>query len=448
MSKPVQKLIALTLAASMAFSSPAYAGMEQVMEGAFNAEINVTQPGAYMGARRGVVSFGKVRTANKISNVTLMTYTPAGFKAGCGGIDAWGGSFSFISQAQLEALGRDIASNATGYFFELALSNFPDGNAAIKSIRSLLQAANGKTINSCETAQKLVNGLFPDLEHARSVAANTSANKGTSNDAHAGYYGGDALSRVNYNDLTSTEAYRPNPIWSALTEAGVASWFPVGGDASFTETMMSFVGAVILKKGGEQDRDAHERLTVNFVPPVITIDDLVKGGTVKHLRCAAGANLCDTVNITTDTTITGLNDRIYTALIGTSTTPGIIDKFYTGDTAFTAGEQKLIGSLAPNVGGILRQLSGNPGAAKQFAKDATSIIAYNTACDMATEILSNLRNAMAGKSWTGVGEALKKINEARVDQMNQCEAGRKGASDLANLMQIHQLLSENVKKGQ
>ncbi|WP_252391526.1 conjugal transfer protein TraH, partial [Escherichia coli] len=41
--------------------------------------------------------------------------------AGCGGIDAYLGSFSFINGEQLQRFVKQIMSNAAGYFFDLAL---------------------------------------------------------------------------------------------------------------------------------------------------------------------------------------------------------------------------------------------------------------------------------------------------------------------------------------
>ncbi len=47
---------------------------------------------------------------------------PPSFSAGCGGIDLFGGSFSFINMNQFVDLMRAVASNAAGYAFQLAIN--------------------------------------------------------------------------------------------------------------------------------------------------------------------------------------------------------------------------------------------------------------------------------------------------------------------------------------
>ncbi len=60
--------------------------------------------------------------------------------AGCGGIDAYLGSFSFINGDQLQRFVKQIMSNAAGYFFDLALQAIGAGNQN----RKRLPAENGK----------------------------------------------------------------------------------------------------------------------------------------------------------------------------------------------------------------------------------------------------------------------------------------------------------------
>lgn len=56
--------------------------------------------------------------------------------AGCGGIDAYLGSFSFINGEQLQRFVKQIMSNAAGYFFDLALqTTVPEIKTAKTSCR-------------------------------------------------------------------------------------------------------------------------------------------------------------------------------------------------------------------------------------------------------------------------------------------------------------------------
>ncbi|MDN4704685.1 conjugal transfer protein TraH [Vibrio parahaemolyticus] len=42
----------------------------------------------------------------------LVSFTPPSWKAGCGGVDMFGGSFSFINAEQLVTMMRAVAANA------------------------------------------------------------------------------------------------------------------------------------------------------------------------------------------------------------------------------------------------------------------------------------------------------------------------------------------------
>ena len=70
--------------------------------------------------------------------------------AGCGGIDIFFGSFSFINGAQFEQLIRAIAANAVGYAVKLAISSMcnPCG-AIIQTIEDAIRELNALAKNTC-----------------------------------------------------------------------------------------------------------------------------------------------------------------------------------------------------------------------------------------------------------------------------------------------------------
>ncbi len=48
--------------------------------------------------------------------IQLVSMTLPDINAGCGGIDAYLGSFSYINSEQLQRFAKQIMSNAAGYF--------------------------------------------------------------------------------------------------------------------------------------------------------------------------------------------------------------------------------------------------------------------------------------------------------------------------------------------
>ena len=100
---------------------PAYADLQQEMDGMFGTMTNVTAPTAHLGQRRGVITGGSLVARNGITNTNLVSFVPPSFSAGCGGIDLFAGSFSFINFNQFVQLLRNVAGNASGYAFQLAV---------------------------------------------------------------------------------------------------------------------------------------------------------------------------------------------------------------------------------------------------------------------------------------------------------------------------------------
>jgi hypothetical protein len=113
-ARPVARLGACT---------PAHADLADELDAMFGSLVNVTNPTAHLGQRRGVLSGGSVFARNRILNTNLVNIVPPSFEAGCGGIDVFAGSFSFVSRGQLTQLIRAIASNAASYAFKLALDS-------------------------------------------------------------------------------------------------------------------------------------------------------------------------------------------------------------------------------------------------------------------------------------------------------------------------------------
>jgi hypothetical protein len=98
-------------------------------------------------------------------------------RAGCGGIDLFAGSFSFINTAELVAMLKATANNALGFAFKLAIDTIsPEIGKVMDELAQKVQQMNQMNISSCETAQALVGGLWPTSDTASSVICEAIAN--------------------------------------------------------------------------------------------------------------------------------------------------------------------------------------------------------------------------------------------------------------------------------
>ncbi|NLC22295.1 MAG: conjugal transfer protein TraH, partial [Halomonadaceae bacterium] len=90
--------VGLAIALSFLSSTQAEANssLRNEMNKMFGTMSNATSPGVFETSRRGVISGGSIVARNKIMNTNIVSFQPPSFNAGCGGIDFFGGSFSFI----------------------------------------------------------------------------------------------------------------------------------------------------------------------------------------------------------------------------------------------------------------------------------------------------------------------------------------------------------------
>jgi conjugative transfer pilus assembly protein TraH len=152
------------------------------MDAMFGTLTNATSPTAHLGQRRGVITGGSLVTRNRIMSTNLVSVVPPSFSAGCGGIDLYGGSFSFINLNQFVTLMRSVAANAAGYAFQLAINAMcPDCGNVMSDLQKKIQQMNQLFSNSCQLAQGVVNdavGAFDTRNKTR--MSNISFSKGIS----------------------------------------------------------------------------------------------------------------------------------------------------------------------------------------------------------------------------------------------------------------------------
>lgn len=124
------------------------------------AGVNATAPQAIATQSAVGYSGGGLSWRVPSKNFQPISITPPSLKAGCGGIDAYLGGFSFPNKdAFVQAL-RNFGQAAVGYFFELALRTMaPEIAVTLDVINDLATRVNQFSINSCKAAKKAVDGL-------------------------------------------------------------------------------------------------------------------------------------------------------------------------------------------------------------------------------------------------------------------------------------------------
>ncbi len=150
-------------------SSNAFAGnLDAEMNNMFNSlgvMGNVTSPGAFRGQTMNVYTGGDLQIRAPIRNYQLWSVSMPSIKSGCGGVDAYLGSFSFVNKAQFKAMLQQVGNNTVGLLFQAALASInPLIASKLEWLQNLTKDMGNFNRNSCQMAQSVVNGMSGALE--------------------------------------------------------------------------------------------------------------------------------------------------------------------------------------------------------------------------------------------------------------------------------------------
>ena len=412
--------LAVSLVVALCLPGPSRADLAREMNSMFGSMVSESPPGVFSTARRGVISGGNLAINNRIVNTNLVSITPPGFKAGCGGIDFFGGSFSFINAAQFQALLKAIAANAAGYAFQLALAAMcPSCAATIDALEKKIQQLIRQFSNSCQIAQGAVNDVASALtgqENNKASLINMVSN--TATDAFDAFT--TALSGQNPINRALTGA--PNSVaqqiqgnitWRALAMQNASTWFQAG-DNSLLETLMNIGGTVIV---GNLSTDSLGTGSQNLNVQTITgrpdlMTSLVEGGTINILACDTRDQDGCLGPTMTSVTLTGFQQMLLQAFEGTGGSSGIIAKVG-GGAALTTQEQAALGMLPNGLGGLIVRLASKSGdAARGLVETCAPQIALIMAKALVNDMLRAVRASIAASQDTRAKDVAKLLDES------------------------------------
>ncbi len=245
-----KKIAAAAVSALLLSVSPAHADVLSEMNRFWQgAAVNTTGPTAFRGQASGHWTLGNLYLRAPVRSEQVATVNLPSFRAGCGGIDAFAGAFSFINSDQLIAFGRAVAQNAAGFAFELALETIsPVIAETMAKLRALAQWVNAQNLNSCETAQALVGAAWSKNDRASaSICAAIGTSQGIFSDYAAAKHGCGADGKRNSTLAAASGAMADqvpvnvNYAWKAIRASAFLS-----GDTQLAEFAMAVTGTVIV----------------------------------------------------------------------------------------------------------------------------------------------------------------------------------------------------------
>jgi conjugative transfer pilus assembly protein TraH len=321
-----------TSASAIAFTLAAVTAIvpHPLLAGDLNAEVNTmfnnlgaignyTAPGAFRSQTFNTYTGGNLmmRSPNKVYQLAAIQFPSA--KAGCGGIDVFGGSFSHISATEFKNMLKNITAALPGIAFQLALEAVsPLLGGLTKWAKGLETWINNARINSCETAKAIVSTAAEAAGYsAQETCADLAIEMGLESDR-------DAARRRCATDRTSILASARSsgdanirnkaPFVCNLTRKAL-QYTGAYLDDPERELIMSLVGTVIFYPE-DANRDPEP-----IAPTLTSISQLLYGqaagtGTdiVQHLlRCNDYTN-CDAVTLNTGYTHTPFTAKVETMM--------------------------------------------------------------------------------------------------------------------------------------
>lgn len=319
-----------------------YATIEHDLHNFFKSvgmSANVSGSGAYQDQSAGYYTGGSFMARNQIKNAQMATLQLPGYRAGCGGIDAWTGGFSHISAKELVGMLRNIGSAAASYAFLLSVQTLsPQVYNIMNELNAIATKINHLNVNSCEAAATLLGGIWPKSDQSsKHLCQAMGTNLGSFSDWSAARQGCGAkgnrdqvLSRYasdpRYKDMLVGEF---NLSWRALQTNDFLK-----SDRQLSELFMTLVGTIISRKEGD-----------NFLPHVLPsgadqeklLNGLLIGGDTLVYSCDSDKCLSPTMKKVTIGEVNSFRRKVHVTL------ESLVNKIY-DDSLITPEEKDFLNS--------------------------------------------------------------------------------------------------------
>ena len=274
----------------LSYSSFAYANINNDLDSYFNGlgySSNTTSPHAYHGQQAGYYTGGNVSMRTQVRDVQIMQLNLPSYRSGCGGIDIYAGSFSLIDAKEMKEVLQNTLNSGGAYAFTLALETAsPMIENVMNKWNDFRNKLNQASLNSCETAEALVGGMWPRVRGAQQrvcedVGSSTNYFSDWAQARQGCGAGGDFDKAINsgkkdsrFKDLIIDNG---NVVWKAIQRRPFLQ-----SDSELAELFMSLSGTVILYKDG----NSIQHLSY---PPLVDNNNLVKallnGGKATIYHC-------------------------------------------------------------------------------------------------------------------------------------------------------------------
>lgn len=402
------------------------AGMQTQLDNIFNEMENYTAAGSYETQRRSAYFGGRYTYKTQIFDENLISMRLPSARGGCGGIDIFGGSFSFVNSDQIVQLVRQVAANAKGYAFNLAMDNMcPDCMKWMNELQTKVQSLNQNLSNSCQLAQGLINdttNLLPFKVKEKTEHSITASLSGVGEDFVdvAKFIGSadTAVKRLFDSDPDAFDESTGSVVYKALKQHSAQNWF-AGGDEELIETIMSMTGTVVVGELVAGQEGAGDTTEIWILPGnKLTIKDMIDGAENKEIYdCSADLDTdncrispADTKNIN----IEGLKQKILTAFTGPN---GLITwiRLQNVNGALSIEQRNILAAMPHAIGSKIFELAPlSPEAAEQLVTDSIDAITLEYIHRLVQGSFDSVQVSLANHENNYKPSALQELEKSRL----------------------------------
>jgi len=407
-----------------------------------------TPPSIYQGQSRGYINGGRLFVRVPQRTTQFLAYKAPKVTAGCGGIDIYGGSMSYISATELVDTLRAAGTSAIGsYALMLGIRTVSSQIAnTVEEVFGWLKDKIGNDISSCEAAANIVGAGMEfmginDREKNLCIIRTMEATGVEYSKAKAQCFGGGTKNRLNDPEVKKLSFSDGNLVWRILHKNQMFA-----GDNEMKFLAMSLTGTIVKRQvktvaGAETTvpADADSQSKTDYYPSLLhtdggLIDALLYGATVTRYTCADNlSSEYGCKDITTSSWTLNSADGLV------SRTRAALMRLYTAvrnRTDPTPGDADFVGRSNMPAMRIVRTaaLLGDHGLGTQIIDDYAEQIAVEL---LSTYVASIARSVSAYSYQAGLGEDGEKLRESIGEVLAELRDIREAAGvSLNNSMRI------------
>tara|TARA_B100000614_G_scaffold248686_1_gene256902 strand:+ start:1156 stop:2475 length:1320 start_codon:yes stop_codon:yes gene_type:complete len=153
--------VCLLMALILIFCSPSFASLESLFR-SLGAGVNISSSGSYKDQSAGYYTAGGFSMRTKNNTVNPINVSLPKIHAGCGGIDAYMGSLSFISAEKMVDLLKGLGQKAATYAFQLGLKTMaPQIEGLLSQLQKIAMETNNFLVEDCRMVESSFAAVLP-----------------------------------------------------------------------------------------------------------------------------------------------------------------------------------------------------------------------------------------------------------------------------------------------